>query len=94
MQLLNQESAGPYKFASNLVSSKEFMSRKEPNIINILADDMSWGQLGWQGGGKHCKAPADPWQTLEEGTGFPKHETPQPETLNPSCSASLQATEL
>ena len=26
---------------------------KKPNIIYILADDVGWGELGWQGGGKH-----------------------------------------
>lgn len=25
---------------------------KRPNIIYILADDVGWGELGWQGGGK------------------------------------------
>ena len=26
---------------------------KKPNIIYILADDVGFGELGWQGGGKH-----------------------------------------
>jgi hypothetical protein len=26
---------------------------KKPNIIYILADDVGWGEMGWQGGGKH-----------------------------------------
>jgi arylsulfatase len=30
---------------------------KKPNIIYILADDVGWGELGWQGGGKHRGAP-------------------------------------
>ncbi|KPJ91687.1 MAG: hypothetical protein AMJ53_11045, partial [Gammaproteobacteria bacterium SG8_11] len=25
---------------------------KKPNIIYILADDVGWGEMGWQGGGK------------------------------------------
>ena len=25
---------------------------KKPNIIYILTDDIGWGELGWQGGGK------------------------------------------
>ncbi len=30
---------------------------KSPNIIYILADDVGWGELGWQGGGKHRGTP-------------------------------------
>ncbi len=30
---------------------------KPPNIIYILADDVGWGELGWQGGGKHRGVP-------------------------------------
>jgi len=30
---------------------------KPPNIIYILADDVGWGELGWQGGGKHRGTP-------------------------------------
>jgi arylsulfatase len=30
---------------------------KKPNIIHILADDVGWGELGWQGGGKHRGTP-------------------------------------
>ena len=30
---------------------------KTPNIIYILADDVGWGELGWQGGGKHRGTP-------------------------------------
>ena len=28
---------------------------KKPNIIYVLADDVGWGEMGWQGGGKHLK---------------------------------------
>ena len=31
---------------------------KPPNIIYILADDVGWGELGWQGGGKHRGTPS------------------------------------
>lgn len=31
--------------------------KKTPNIIYILADDVGWGELGWQGGGKHRGTP-------------------------------------
>ena len=31
---------------------------KRPNIIYILADDVGFGELGWQGGGKHRGAPS------------------------------------
>ncbi len=30
---------------------------KRPNIVYILTDDIGWGELGWQGGGKHRGAP-------------------------------------
>jgi arylsulfatase len=30
---------------------------KKPNIVFILADDVGWGELGWQGGGKHRGTP-------------------------------------
>ncbi len=30
---------------------------KKPNIIYILSDDVGWGELGWQGGGKHRGTP-------------------------------------
>ncbi|MHC4811498.1 MAG: sulfatase-like hydrolase/transferase [Planctomycetota bacterium] len=30
---------------------------KPPNIIYILTDDIGWGELGWQGGGKHRGTP-------------------------------------
>lgn len=30
---------------------------KNPNIIYILADDVGWGEMGWQGGGKHRGTP-------------------------------------
>lgn len=31
--------------------------KKKPNIIYILTDDIGWGELGWQGGGKHRGTP-------------------------------------
>ncbi|HOT83411.1 MAG TPA: sulfatase-like hydrolase/transferase [Candidatus Defluviicoccus seviourii] len=31
---------------------------KRPNIIYILTDDIGWGELGWQGGGKHRGTPS------------------------------------
>lgn len=30
---------------------------KKPNIIYILTDDIGWGELGWQGGGRHRGTP-------------------------------------
>jgi arylsulfatase len=30
---------------------------KKPNIVYILADDVGWGEMGWQGGGKHRGTP-------------------------------------
>ena len=31
---------------------------QRPNIIYILTDDIGWGELGWQGGGKHRGTPS------------------------------------
>ena len=31
---------------------------KKPNVIYILTDDIGWGELGWQGGGKHRGTPS------------------------------------
>ena len=31
---------------------------KKPNIIYIMTDDVGWGELGWQGGGKHRGTPS------------------------------------
>jgi len=36
---------------------------KKPNIVYILTDDIGWGELGWQGGGKHR---GQPTPTLDE----------------------------
>jgi len=36
-------------------SEKKF--GKKPNIIYVLADDVGWGEMGWQGGGKHRGTP-------------------------------------
>ncbi|WP_294229704.1 sulfatase-like hydrolase/transferase [uncultured Shimia sp.] len=32
---------------------------KKPNIVYILTDDIGWGELGWQGGGKHRGTPSE-----------------------------------
>lgn len=32
---------------------------KRPNIVYILTDDVGWGELGWQGGGKHRGTPSE-----------------------------------
>ncbi len=37
---------------------------KRPNIIFILTDDVGWGELGWQGGGKHRGTPTPTLDTL------------------------------
>ncbi len=44
---------------------------KRPNIIYILADDVGWGELGWQGGGKHRGTPTPTLDRLaREGMRF------------------------
>ncbi len=44
---------------------------KKPNIIYILADDVGWGELGWQGGGKHRGMPTPTLDAMaNEGMAF------------------------
>ena len=44
---------------------------KKPNIIYILTDDIGWGELGWQGGGKHRGTPTPELDKLAfEGMRF------------------------
>ena len=44
---------------------------KRPNIIYILADDVGWGELGWQGGGKHRGTPTPELDRMaQEGMRF------------------------
>ncbi len=40
---------------------------KRPNIIFILTDDIGWGELGWQGGGKHRGTPTPTLDKLARG---------------------------
>jgi arylsulfatase len=44
---------------------------KKPNIIYILADDVGWGEMGWQGGGKHRGTPTPEMDKMaREGMRF------------------------
>ena len=44
---------------------------KKPNIIYILVDDVGWGELGWQGGGKHRGTPTPTLDRMaDEGMRF------------------------
>ena len=44
---------------------------KKPNIIYILTDDIGWGELGWQGGGKHRGTPTPTLDRMaKEGMRF------------------------
>ena len=44
---------------------------KRPNIIYILTDDIGWGELGWQGGGRHRGTPTPTLDKLAfEGMRF------------------------
>ncbi len=40
-----------------LAALRQRFGDKRPNIIYVLADDVGWGELGWQGGGKHRGTP-------------------------------------
>ncbi len=40
---------------------------KKPNIIYILTDDIGWGELGWQGGGKHRGTPTPTLDKMAKG---------------------------
>ena len=40
------------------LAALEQRTGKKPNIIYILTDDIGWGELGWQGGGKHRGTPS------------------------------------
>jgi len=56
---------------------------KNPNIIYILTDDIGWGELGWQGGGKHRGHPTPNLdQMAHEGMRF------QWAYSEPSCTPS------
>jgi len=46
------------KVINGKLSALEKRFGKKPNIIYILADDIGFGELGWQGGGKHRGAPS------------------------------------
>jgi arylsulfatase len=39
------------------LAALEQRTGKKPNIIYILTDDIGWGEMGWQGGGKHRGTP-------------------------------------
>jgi arylsulfatase len=44
---------------------------KKPNIIYVLADDVGWGELGWQGGGKFRGTPTPVLDEMaEQGMRF------------------------
>ncbi len=53
------------------LSALEKKFGKKPNIIYILADDVGWGELGWQGGGKHRGTPTPTLDAIaDEGMAF------------------------
>jgi arylsulfatase len=54
----------------NLAALEEKFGKK-PNIIYILTDDIGWGELGWQGGGKHRGTPTPTLDRMaKEGMRF------------------------
>ncbi len=53
------------------LSALEKRFGKKPNIIYILADDVGWGEMGWQGGGKHRGTPTPELDNMaREGMRF------------------------
>ncbi len=52
-----QEWAAQDKQINEKLAALEKKFGKKPNIIYILADDVGWGEMGWQGGGKHRGTP-------------------------------------
>eukprot|EP00439_Symbiodinium_sp_Y106_P052299 s4734_g7.t1 len=68
------------------LNALEARFRKKPNIIYILADDIGWGELGWQGGGKHRGTPTDGLDSMAfEGMRF------WSSYAEPSCTPSRTA---
>ena len=54
---------------------------KKPNIIFILTDDIGWGEVGWQYGGKRRGTPTPKLDQLaEQGVAFSSHYT------EPTCT--------
>ena len=54
------------KTINEKLSQLEKRFGKKPNIIYILADDVGWGELGWQGGGKHRGTPTPTLDAMAE----------------------------
>jgi arylsulfatase len=53
------------------LAALETKTGKKPNIIYILTDDIGWGELGWQGGGKHRGTPSPALDKMaQEGMRF------------------------
>ncbi len=74
-QVEQQKSAQAWETEDELINQRlaqlEKRFGKKPNIIYILADDVGWGELGWQGGGKHRGTPTPTLDTMaEEGMAF------------------------
>jgi arylsulfatase len=49
------------------LSALEKRFGKKPNIVYILADDVGWGEMGWQGGGKHRGTPTPELDKMARG---------------------------
>ncbi len=65
------------------LAALEQRTGKKPNIIYILTDDIGWGELGWQGGGKHRGLPTPNLDKMAfEGMRF------QWSYAEPSCTPS------
>ena len=59
------------KIINEKLAALEQKFGKKPNIIYILADDVGWGEMGWQGGGKHRGTPTPELDKLAfEGMRF------------------------
>ena len=55
-RMADQWAAEDQEIDAKLAALEERFGKK-PNIVYILTDDVGWGEMGWQGGGKHRGTP-------------------------------------
>ncbi|MGB0258962.1 MAG: sulfatase-like hydrolase/transferase, partial [Coraliomargarita sp.] len=72
---LEEQKADTWAIEDKAIDAKlaelEAKHGKKPNIIYILTDDIAWGEMGWQGGGKHRGTPTPTLDKMaKEGMRF------------------------